>query len=56
MSWTSDHDECENGCGNIMSEDHYVEGRYGHYCSEKCKIEASPPIDVDDREDFHSDG
>ena len=48
MSWTTDADKCENDCGVTMSEEHYVEGRYGHYCGTACKAAAedtSPAVD-----------
>lgn len=36
MKWTTDQDLCE-GCGTIvLSEGNYVEGRFGHYCSDAC--------------------
>lgn len=40
MKWTSDSDECENACGKTMCEGHYVEGRFGHYCSDECLEDA----------------
>ncbi len=40
LSWTTDRDECEGACGATMSESHYVEGRYGHYCSVRCRDDA----------------
>ena len=45
MSWTTDSDECEEGCGAVMSENSYVSGTLGHYCSTGCRsrAEASPP-------------
>ncbi len=39
MPWTSDHDECEAGCGVVMAEGRYVEGDHGHYCSRRCLYE-----------------
>lgn len=57
MSWTTDADECEEGCGTVMAEGRYVEGRYGHYCSKRCARAASTGGGADEpREDFHSDG
>jgi hypothetical protein len=37
MTWTTDSDECEAGCGAVMSEGAYAEGALGHYCSAKCR-------------------
>lgn len=40
MSWTTDRDECEAGCGTLMAEGRYVEGRWGHYCSSACRLDS----------------
>ena len=49
MNWTSDSDECENACGTVMSESHYVSGELGHYCSKKCRDKAESGGDFDYR-------
>ena len=70
LTWTSASDECEAGCGRIMNEESYVEGKLGHYCSQDCLeaeeggvFEADDDLCIEtntrprgDREDFHSDG
>ena len=38
MTWTSADDTCEANCGNVLSENKYIEGRFGHYCSKQCKL------------------
>ena len=43
MSWTTANDECEECEETILDAEHYVEGEWGHYCSEECRDE------VDDR-------
>lgn len=72
LTWTTDDDECEAGCGIFMNEDRYAEGLLGHYCSLAClEAEEGEPCEPNnehehyletntrprgDREDFHSDG
>lgn len=36
MDWTSGDDDCEAGCGRMLSPNSYYEGELGHYCSKKC--------------------
>lgn len=51
MPWTTDRDPCEADCGTVMGEGRYAEGRYGHYCSERCRaeVESGGPTDDEDR-------
>lgn len=52
LHWTTDHDECENACGTIMSEDTFAEGELGFYCSELCRAKAEDgPAAMSDAEE-----
>jgi hypothetical protein len=49
MKWTKATDTCEEGCGALLGEGAYVEGRLGHYCSAACRDAAEAGGDADER-------
>lgn len=42
MNWTTEYDECEAGCGQVMGPDAYFEGHFGHFCSHECADNEEP--------------